>query len=52
MRRLLSNGRQQEMTEELINLMVRTASNAEFFERMKGWKVVFEKEGYTMGGRG
>ena len=51
-RRLLSNGRQQEMTEELINLMVRTASNAEFFERMKGWKVVFEKEGYTMGGRG
>ena len=48
-RRMLSGGKSQEMSEELINLMTKTANNAEFFQRLKGWMAVYEKEGYTRG---
>ena len=48
-RRMLGNGRDQEMTEQIIGLMSRTRSNADLFERMKGWEARAEKEGYTLG---
>ena len=48
-RRMLSGGKQQEMYESLIDLMSKTATNAEFFEKLKGWLAVYEKEGYTLG---
>ena len=37
MRRMLSGGRGQEMAEQIISLMSKTATNAEFFGRLKGW---------------
>ncbi len=42
-------GRQQEMYEQLIELMTKTSDNADFFNRLKGWLAVYEKEGYSMG---
>ncbi len=48
-RRMLSGGKQQEMYESLIDLMSKTASNAEFFQKLKGWLAVYEKEGYSLG---
>ena len=50
-RRVLSGGRSLEMSEQIISLMSKTSTNAEFFEKMKGWVAVFEKEGYTLGGK-
>ena len=50
-RKVLSGGKGQEMTEQIIALMSKTNSNADFFDRLKGWLEVFEKEGYTLGGK-
>ena len=47
-RRLLSGGNPQETAEQLIGMMEKTGSNADFFNRLKGWMAVFEKEGFTM----
>ena len=48
-RRMLGNGRDQEMAEQIIALMSRTRDNADFFQRLKGWLAVAEKEGYSVG---
>ncbi len=50
-RRVLAGGNGQEMAEQIISLMHKTRDNAEFFERMKGWVAVFEKGGYSLGGK-
>ena len=50
-RRVLSGGKGQEMTEQIIGLMSKTTNNADFFNRLKGWLDIFEKEGYTLGGK-
>ena len=47
--RKMLNGRQQEMYEQLIELMTKTSDNADFFNRLKGWLAVYEKEGYSLG---
>ena len=47
-RRILSGGNPQETAEQLIGMMEKTSSNADFFTRLKGWMAVFEKEGFTM----
>ena len=47
-RRLLAGGNPQETAEQLISMMEKTSSNADFFSRLKGWIAVFEKEGFTM----
>ena len=47
-RRLLAGGNPQETAEQLISMMEKTSSNADFFNRLKGWMAVFEKEGFTM----
>ena len=51
-RRMLSGGNPQQATEQLINLMEKTTDNADFFRRLKGWITVYEKDGFTMGGKG
>ena len=51
MRRMLSSGGNQDTTEQLIELMEKTRTNAEFITRMKGWAAIWQKEGYTLGGR-
>jgi transcription termination factor Rho len=50
-RRLLSNSNNQETAENLIGMLDKTGSNREFFQRLKGWMAVYEKEGYTYSGR-
>ena len=50
-RRLLSNNNNQETAENLIGMLEKTGSNREFFQRLKGWMAVYEKDGYTYSGR-
>ncbi len=50
-RRLLSKNNNQETAENLIGMLEKTGSNLEFFQRLKGWMAVYEKEGYTYSGR-
>ena len=50
-RRLLSNNNNQETAENLISMLDKTTSNREFFQRLKGWMAVYEKDGYTYSGR-
>ena len=50
-RRLLSNNNNQETAENLIGMLDKTSSNREFFQRLKGWMAVYEKDGYTYSGR-
>ena len=50
-RKLLSNASNQEMAEQLIGMMEKTSTNEEFFQRLKGWISIYEKEGYTYSGR-
>ena len=47
-RRLLSKGSPQEATEQLISLMEKTKTNLEFFQKLKGWLNVCEKDGFSM----
>ena len=50
-RRLMSNSSNQETAEQMIGMMEKTANNHEFFQRLKGWIGIYEKEGYTFSGR-
>ena len=49
MRRNLSSGNPVEVTEQLISMLEKTATNDEFVTRLKGWMNVYEKDGYTTG---
>ena len=49
MRRNLSAGNPAEVTEQLISMLEKTATNEEFVARLKGWMNVYEKDGYTTG---
>ena len=50
-RRLLANNSTQDTTEQMLGMLEKTANNGEFFQRLKGWIAVWEKEGYSLGGR-
>ena len=50
-RRVLSSTKGQDMPEQIISLMGKTSTNADFFEKMKGWIAVFEKDGFSLGGK-
>ena len=47
MRRMLSSGDSQEMTEQLLNMVVRTKSNAEFVDNLCMQIKAMEKGGYA-----
>ena len=47
-RRMLSKGSPQEAAEQLISLMEKTRTNLEFFQKLKGWLNVCEKDGFSM----
>ena len=49
MRRNLSAGNPAEVTEQLIGMLEKTATNEEFVARLKGWMNAYEKDGYTTG---
>ena len=48
-RRVLSGSNNQEAAEQLISMLSKTASNDEFFGRLKDGIAAWEKEGYTLG---
>ena len=48
-RRMLSGGNSQQNSELLLSLIEKTADNADFLSRIKGWLSVYEKEGYSTG---
>ena len=50
-RRMLSGGNAQQNAEMLIEMMQKTAGNEEFLARIKSWAAMYEKDGYTLGGR-
>ena len=47
-RKVLSSGNTTEVTEQLINMLVRTKNNEEFLKRVHEWVTIWEKEGYKM----
>ena len=47
LRRMLANGGTGDVTENLVNMMDKTANNEEFLIRLKEWVRIFEKEGFT-----
>jgi len=50
-RRVLSGNNPSDVTEQLISMMDKTATNEEFLTKLKDWIGIYEKEGYTTGGR-
>lgn len=50
-RRMLSGGNTQQNAEMLIELMEKSASNEDFLSRIKGWASMYEKDGFTLGGK-
>ena len=49
LRRMLSRGSAQETAEQLISLLDKTRTNAEFYQKFRGWINVCEKDGFSMG---
>ncbi|MDL2258624.1 transcription termination factor Rho [Eubacteriales bacterium OttesenSCG-928-K08] len=47
MRRVLSGGNPQDVTEQFINMLDKTTTNEEFLSRLKEWISIYEKDGYT-----
>ncbi|MDR3050551.1 MAG: transcription termination factor Rho [Oscillospiraceae bacterium] len=50
-RRVLSSCPLAEATEQLIGMLVRTQTNADFFARLREWIALWKKEGYTLAPR-
>ena len=49
-RKMLSNGNNNEVTEQLITMLDKTDTNEEFVKNLSTKvKTVFEKEGFTLG---
>ncbi len=46
-RKVMANGNTADVTEQLISMLAKTATNADFFERLKSWISVWDKEGYN-----
>ena len=49
-RKMLAGGTNQGIAEQLTGMMEKTADNAEFCQKLKGWAAVYEKDGFTLGG--
>jgi len=49
MRKVMSSGSPAEVTEHVIDMMVRTINNDEFIDSMKDYLRIWEKEGYSIG---
>ncbi len=50
-RKVLSSTGVADATEQLMSMLERTRTNAEFFVRLKEWMSIWEKEGYTVNNR-
>ena len=47
MRRTLAAGNPAEVTEQMINMLDKTATNEEFIQRLTSWNKIYEKDGYS-----
>ncbi|MDO4739847.1 MAG: transcription termination factor Rho, partial [Eubacteriales bacterium] len=50
-RRMLSGGSNQDTLEQLMSMLEKTETNAEFFARIKALFASWQKDGFTVGGR-
>lgn len=50
-RKVLSSTGVADATEQLMGMLERTKTNGEFFQRLKEWLALWEKEGYTVTNR-
>jgi len=48
-RRMIAGGNDQEDAEQVMALVEKTTTNAEFFQRLNAWQSVYEKNGFSMG---
>jgi len=51
MRRLLSGSNTQDNAEQLISMLEKAPDNEVFLSRLKGFVSIWEKDGYTVGGK-
>lgn len=51
MRRVLSGGDPGEVTEQFIGMLDKASTNEEFLSRLQGWLSIYEKDGYSTGGK-
>ncbi|MDL2236069.1 transcription termination factor Rho [Christensenellaceae bacterium OttesenSCG-928-L17] len=51
MRRVLSGGNPQDVTEQFIGMLEKTKTNEEFLSRLKDWIQIYEKDGYLSSSR-
>ena len=51
MRRMLSGGNTAEVTEQVINMLEKAPTNAEFCTLFKNYTAMYEKDGYMSAGR-
>lgn len=51
MRRTLAAGNPAEVTEQMINMLDKTATNEKFIQRLTSWNKIYEKDGYSAGKR-
>ena len=51
MRRMLSGGNTAEVTEQVINMLEKAPTNAEFCTLFKNYIAMYEKDGYMSAGR-
>ena len=49
-RRVLAGGAAGEVTEQFISMLEKTNTNDDFLMRLKDWVMIYEKEGYAVGG--
>ncbi|MDL2225946.1 transcription termination factor Rho, partial [Eubacteriales bacterium OttesenSCG-928-M02] len=49
LRKLMGSGRPQEMTEHLLDLMMRTKTNDEFIDSLSDYIRIMERDGYSVG---
>ncbi|GHV26560.1 hypothetical protein FACS18948_2480 [Clostridia bacterium] len=50
-RKILSTANVSDATEQLISMMAKTTSNDTFFQKLKEWVKLWDKQGYSLGGR-
>ncbi len=46
-RKVMANGNTADVTEQLISMLAKTATNGDFLEKLKNWISVWDKEGYN-----
>ena len=49
MRRVMSSGSAMEVTETMLNMMIRTRANADFIRSLHEYLRIMEKDGFNLG---